>query len=93
LQGRHLGAGVSIIVVDAPPGSGPRLHRHPYEETFIVQEGQARFTVGEEEIEARAGQILVVPAGTPHRLVNTGTTVLRQVNIHPVARMQTQWLG
>ena len=36
LQGYHLGAGVSLIVVDAPPGGGPRLHRHPYEEVFMV---------------------------------------------------------
>ena len=31
-------AGVSFIVVDAPPGSGPKLHKHPYEEFFVVQE-------------------------------------------------------
>ena len=37
-QGHHLGAGVSFIVVDAPPGSGPRLHRHPYEEVFRYPE-------------------------------------------------------
>ena len=36
LQGRHVDAGVSIIVVDAPPGSGPKLHRHPYEEVFVA---------------------------------------------------------
>lgn len=24
------------MVVDAPPGGGPKLHRHPYEEVFVV---------------------------------------------------------
>jgi hypothetical protein len=28
-QGYHHDAGVSFIVVDAPPGGGPKLHRHP----------------------------------------------------------------
>jgi hypothetical protein len=42
-QGRLLGVSVSVIVVDAPPGGGPRLHRHPYEEVFVVQEGSATF--------------------------------------------------
>ena len=31
-EGHHHGdTGVSFIVVDAPPGGGPKLHRHPYE--------------------------------------------------------------
>src|SRR5690349_19432794 len=32
----HGEIGASAIVIDAPPGSGPRLHRHPYTEVFIV---------------------------------------------------------
>ena len=91
-QGYHLGAGVSFIVVDAPPGSGPRLHRHPYEEVFVVQKGTATFTAGDEVIEACGGQVVVVPAGVPHKFVNSGTGPLRQVDVHPVARMQTEWL-
>ena len=62
-EGHHYGdTGVSFIVVDAPPGSGPRLHRHPYEEVFVVQEGSATFTAGDEVIEAGAGKVVVVPA-------------------------------
>ena len=38
-EGYHHDAGVSFIVVDAPPESGPKLHKHPYEEVFVVQEG------------------------------------------------------
>ena len=36
---RHGDANVSFFLTDAPPGSGPRLHTHPYAEVFIVQEG------------------------------------------------------
>jgi hypothetical protein len=43
-EGYHHQAGVSFIVVDAPPGSGPKLHKHPYEEVFVLQEGTAMFT-------------------------------------------------
>src|SRR5215213_11735152 len=45
-QGHHYEAGISFIVVDARPGGGPRLHRHPYEEVFVVQESTATFTAG-----------------------------------------------
>jgi mannose-6-phosphate isomerase-like protein (cupin superfamily) len=81
-QGRLLGASVSVIVLDAPTGGGPRLHRHPYEEVFVVQEGSATFTVGDDVIEATGGQVVVVPAGVAHKFVNSGTTLLRQVDIH-----------
>ena len=34
-EGHHYrDAGVSFIVVDAPPASGPKLHKHPYEEVL-----------------------------------------------------------
>src|SRR5436190_14249213 len=44
LTGDEIGAGVSVIVVDAAPGEGPRLHRHRYREVFVVLEGEATFT-------------------------------------------------
>jgi mannose-6-phosphate isomerase-like protein (cupin superfamily) len=91
-QGHHLGVGVSIILVDAQPGSGPKVHRHPYEEVFVVQEGTVTFTAGDDIIEATGGQVVVVPAGVPHRFVNSGTGRLRQIDIHASARFVTEWL-
>lgn len=92
IQGHHLGAGVSIIVVEVPPGGGPKLHRHPYEEVFVVQEGTAKFTAGDEKIEARGGQVVVVPAGVAHKFVNSGSGWLRQVDVHACERFVTEWL-
>ena len=83
---------VSLIVIDAPPGSGPKLHRHPYEEVFIVQEGSVTFTAGDDIIEASGGQVVVVPAGVPHKFVNSGDGPLRQVDIHASERFITEWL-
>ena len=88
----HGGLGVSILFVDAPPGRGARLHKHPYEEVFIVEEGQALFVAGGSERRVGAGDIVVVPAGTPHRFVNSGEGPLRQVDIHVSDRFVTQWL-
>ena len=92
LQGHHLGVGVSIIVVDAPPGGGPRLHRHPYDEVFLIQEGTATFTAGDDVIEVSRGQVVAVPAGVAHKFVNSGTGRLRQVDIHASGRFVTEWL-
>ena len=92
MQGHHHDAAVSLIVVDAPPGSGPKLHRHPYEEVFVVQEGEATFTAGDEVIEVRGGQVVVVPAGVAHKFVNSGSGRLRQVDVHASDRFVTEWL-
>jgi len=82
----------TFFVVDTPPGTGPRLHRHPYAEVFVLRDGQARFWVGDEVLDAHAGQILVAPADVPHRFVSSGQERLRAVNIQPVARMVVDWL-
>lgn len=92
VQGYNHSAAVSVIVVDAPPGGGPKLHRHPYEEVFVIQEGTATFTAGDETIEASGGQIVIVPGGVPHKFVNTGEGRLRQVDIHASDRFITEWL-
>ena len=90
-DGAAHGAQISFILALNPPGTGPALHRHPYEETFIVEEGEALFTVGESTVLAGPGDILVVPAGTPHKFVCQAESN-RQISIHPVARMETEWL-
>ena len=83
---------VSIILVDMLPGEGVRLHQHPYQEIFILQEGAATYTVGTTTLEARAGQIIIAPADTPHKFVNSGEVKLRQVDIHLSKCFITQWL-
>ena len=46
---------------DMAPGSGPELHRHPYEEVFLILEGEATFTLGGETRVATAGDFLIAP--------------------------------
>ena len=77
---------------DFPPGSGPRLHRHPYTEVFIVHEGMATFTVDDRSIEATGGSIVVAPAGSAHKFVNSGDGSLHLTAIHLSGRMSSEWL-
>ena len=92
LVGADHGASVTLVLVDAPPGSGPRLHSHPYEEILIVQEGEATFRLGLAERIVRAGEIVIVAAGQAHAFTNTGTGPLRQLDIHVSPRFHTDWL-
>jgi mannose-6-phosphate isomerase-like protein (cupin superfamily) len=92
LVGAEHGLDITLLFVDADPGRGPALHRHPYAEVFIVQEGQATFTLDGEQVEAGPGDILVAHANQPHAFVNSGTGPLRQVDIHLSPTFSTEWL-
>jgi mannose-6-phosphate isomerase-like protein (cupin superfamily) len=92
-EGQDYGAlPLSFFWTDAPPGSGPGLHRHPYAEVFVVQEGAVSFTVGGAMLDATAGQIVIVPAGEWHRLVNRGPGRTRHLDLHPSGQICTEWL-
>ncbi len=83
---------VSFIWVEIKPGGGVKLHKHPCEKNFIIQEGEAEYLVGSEIIAAHTGQIIIVPDETAHKFSNTGEQTLRQVDIHVSRRFITEWL-
>jgi mannose-6-phosphate isomerase-like protein (cupin superfamily) len=84
--------GLSVIFVDARRGEGPALHKHPYEEVFIVREGSAAARIGDDEVIMQEGDIVIIPSDTPHAFTATGDGRLRQVNIHSSPRFITEWL-
>jgi mannose-6-phosphate isomerase-like protein (cupin superfamily) len=88
----HGGVAISFFPVDSPPGAGPGLHVHPYDEVFVVVEGEVVITVAGVPIEAKAGQIVIGPAGQSHKFVVTGPGRARLINIHPSPRVVQDWL-
>jgi mannose-6-phosphate isomerase-like protein (cupin superfamily) len=86
------GVNASLIFVDNLPGEGPRLHKHPYHEIFILLEGRSTFIVGSKTVDAVAGQIVVVRPGVAHKFVNSGPGWLRQVDVHSSPKFITEWL-
>ena len=91
--GKTQGAPFSAYIVTAKPGQGPPLHTHPYVEVAFTIEGRATITVGDETREVKAGSIVVIAPNTPHRFVNSGDTVLHQVDIHASPRFIQTNLG
>lgn len=85
-EGAAYGSGVSMFLVDNEPGEGPDLHRHPYSETWVVRSGRARFTADGQELEAEAGDILVVGPHTPHKFENLGPGRLDIICVHASPR-------
>jgi mannose-6-phosphate isomerase-like protein (cupin superfamily) len=89
----HASVPFSLILVHAPPGAGPKVHRHPYAEVFVVESGEATFQLGDEQIVVTQGHVVVGPPDVPHGFTNTGTGELRLTAIHGAAEFVTEWLS
>jgi len=60
----------TLLEVVAPPGLEAPLHvHHTEDESFLVLEGDAVLYVGDERIEATAGEFAFGPREVPHRFV------------------------
>ncbi|MCX4399203.1 cupin domain-containing protein [Streptomyces sp. NBC_00053] len=71
-DGSHTGHRLAIAEsVLAPHTQGPPQHRHAqHDEGFYILSGTVRFTVGDEDHDAAAGTLVMVPPGTPHTFAN-----------------------
>ena len=82
-EGKDIGTDVTVLLYATEEvGVGPRWHVHPYDEIFIMRVGRALFTIGDERIEAQAGDILLGPANVPHKYHNLGPGLLESTDIH-----------
>jgi mannose-6-phosphate isomerase-like protein (cupin superfamily) len=92
LRGIEHGATISLIIDRSEPGEGPRLHRHSYDETWVVIEGNLTFQDGDQELDAGPGDIVLVPPETPHKFINRGPERANLVCIHSSPTFETEWL-
>ena len=56
-----------VFLQEGPEGSGPIPHIHPWDESFFVTRGEVDFSVDGSALRAaRIGDLVHIPAGTPH---------------------------
>lgn len=67
------GREVIQVRVDFDPGYVAPMHTHPGEEIIYVIEGTLEYDIGGKKSRVKAGDVLFVPAGTPHTAANIGT--------------------
>ena len=84
--------GVSIFVTRYERGQGPDLHVHPYPEVFVVETGTATFTAGDEQLTVGEGNIVIVPAETPHGFKCAADDTLRVTSVHPRGKTEQTWV-
>ena len=70
LTGEDTAGRYCLIDMHIPPGGGPPPHRHDFEEMFTVLDGEVEMTFRGENVVARTGATVNVPANAPHSFRN-----------------------
>lgn len=81
LRGEDTAGRYCLIDMYVPPGGGPPPHRHDFEETFTLLEGELEFTFRGKKMTAKAGETVHVPANAPHQFHNESKTAARMLCI------------
>ncbi|MBA2359905.1 MAG: cupin domain-containing protein [Actinobacteria bacterium] len=85
-------AEMAVIVEEIGVGDAIPLHVHSIDEVLLYQSGKAEVRVDDETHHVRAGDIVVVPAGTSHGTRNMGSEVVRLHAVFPSHRIDIQYL-
>jgi mannose-6-phosphate isomerase-like protein (cupin superfamily) len=77
LTGNDTNGRFCLIDMLVPPGGGPPPHRHDFEETFIVLEGELDATFRGNKMVVRAGDTVNIPSNAPHQFHNSSNKPVR----------------
>lgn len=81
LSGKDTGGRYCLIDMHVPPGGGPGLHRHDFEESFTLMSGEIEATFRGVTSTVRAGETVNIPANAPHTFHNTAEYPVRMLCI------------
>lgn len=81
LGGKETAGQYCLIDMHVPPGGGPPPHRHDFEETFTLLEGELEFIFRGATQAVSAGATVHVPANAPHQFRNSSSKPARMLCI------------
>src|ERR1051325_147120 len=82
-----------LIDMHVLPGGGPPPHRHDFEESFTILEGEIEATFRGKKSVVRAGATINVPANAPHSFTNTSKRPARLLCICSPAGQEELFLA
>jgi len=81
LSGMDTGGRFTLVDMHVPPGGGPPPHRHDFEETFVLLDGELEASFRGEKRVVRAGDTIHIPANAPHQFHNASPKPVRMLCI------------
>jgi quercetin dioxygenase-like cupin family protein len=79
LTGEDSNGRFCLIDMHVPPGGGPPPHRHDFEETFVILEGELELNFRGRKSIAHAGDTVNIPANAPHQFHNSSQQAVRML--------------
>jgi quercetin dioxygenase-like cupin family protein len=72
---------IFINVAEVQPGPGPGWHIHEFDQFYYVLDGALTVDIANKHYEVLPHQLMVIPAGVPHRNWNNGKVTERHIAI------------
>jgi quercetin dioxygenase-like cupin family protein len=92
LSGEDTNGRFCLIDMYIPPNGGPGPHRHDFEETFTVLEGEIEATFRGTRAMVHTGETVNIPANAPHFFHNAGPMPARVLCICSPAGLEKFFL-
>src|SRR4030081_3734007 len=70
ITGKDTNEHFCLIDMHIPPGGGPPPHRHDFEESFTILEGEIEVTFRGKQSVLRTGETANIPSNAPHQFHN-----------------------
>ena len=81
LAGGNQAGSITVLEDVTPPGHGPPLHAHPFEEWFYILEGNFLFELAGVSLNVAVGDFVHAPGNQPHVFQNTSDKNARMLVI------------
>lgn len=74
-----------VVVMSIKPGEDIGLETHTVDQILVFLEGTGKALINKQEFTINPGDLCIVPAGTEHNFINTGTIDLKLFTIYAPA--------
>lgn len=81
VAGKDTNGRFCVIDMHVPPGGGPPPHRHDFEESFFLLDGEMEVTFRGKKSTVRAGDTINIPSNAPHQFHNASAKPVRMICI------------
>lgn len=79
----YTGKHTQLVVMSLLPGEEIGMEVHPQVDQFFrIEEGEAKVIIDGEEHEVDEGFAIIVPAGSQHNVINTGSNPLKLYTLY-----------
>ena len=92
LRSEQTAGHVSVTEIVVPPHSpGPPLHRHAFDETFYLLEGELTFQIADDLRTKGVGEVAFAPRDVAHALANLSDAPARYALVCTPAGFERHW--